>query len=463
LTETNQPVLTVSEFLDSAKTLLESRFAQVAIRGEITNFKVASSGHMYFSLKDAKGRIDCAFFRGFNQGLAFKPEDGLQVVMGGTAGIYEARGQFQVTVRWMEPQGLGGLQLAFEQLKRKLQAEGLFDESRKRPLPRFPRRVAVLTSGGGAAWQDFLRILESRVGIEEVELYDVRVQGAEAASDITAAFQRIADWPEYDVVVLTRGGGSAEDLAVFNDEAVVRAVAACPIPVLCAVGHEIDHSLCDFAADKRAPTPTAAAEWLAPDKDEMADRLEGISRRLRDALAQVSDKGREDTQALADRLKDFHPLRWLDETRQRVDEASEDIERAFRNSRAMGKERVGRAGAVLARSAPLVRFGMLREKLESGQRTLHQALRHAAKQAESRLSEAKTRLDALHPLAPLERGYALVTRAKDGRVLRSSREVQAGEGVEIRLAKGTLGARVTRVDGAGKPVETTPPLPGLEP
>lgn len=441
-----QPILTVSEFLETSRTILENRFPQVSVCGEITNFKIASSGHMYFSLKDEKGRVDCAFFRGFNQALAFKPADGLQVVLGGTATVYAARGQFQLTVRWMEPQGLGGLQLAFEQLKQKLSAEGLFDAARKRPLPRFPKRVAVITSAKGAAWKDFLRILETRVGIEEVDLLDVRVQGTEAPSDIVDAFQSISDWPEYDVVVLTRGGGSAEDLAAFNDESVVRAVASCPVPVLCGVGHEIDTTLCDYAADKRAPTPTAAAEWLAPGRDEIGSRLEDLTRRLKATLCQTLENAREESKLLAERLAEHHPTRRLDEVRRQVDDLSEDMEQALRHKRALIQERWANVSSRLSRSNPAVRLGPLREKVESGDKNLRQVMGYLCKDTNAVLKGLEGRLEAVQPLAPLKRGYALVTRVQDGKILKSSEGVAIGEKLHIRLGRGSLESEVLEKD-----------------
>ncbi len=440
------PILTVSEFLSASRTLLEDRFPQVSVRGEITNLKVASSGHMYLSLKDEKGRVDCAFFRGYNQALAFKPVDGLQVVVGGTATLYEARGQFQLTLRWMEPLGLGGLQLAFEQLRQRLSAEGLFEASRKRPLPAFPQRVAVVTSAEGAAWKDFLRILETRVGIEEVDLFDVRVQGAEATRDIVDAFQRIADWPEYDVVVLTRGGGSAEDLSAFNQEAVVRAVAACPVPVMCAVGHEIDTTLCDFAADKRAPTPTAAAEWVAPGREEMEDRLRELARRLTVSMRRALEEGQDSVGDLAERLAEGHPSGRLDEMRRRVDELSEDLGLAFKNGRVSLRERFSKAAALLARTRPLDRSHALRERLGIEDKGLRRNLSLIVRDASSRLRALEGRLEAARPDAPLKRGYAWVTRASNGELLRSAEEVAVGEALRIRLARGSVDADVTGKD-----------------
>ena len=267
--------------------LLESKFPKVLVQGEINDFKHHSSGHMYFSLKDEKGVLKCAFFKGNNQGLAFKLENGMKVIAGGFLSIYQGYGQFQMNIQLVEPQGIGGIQIAFEQLKKKLTEEGLFDPLKKRPLPRFPRRIAIITSAQGAALQDFLKILATRVGIEDFDIYDVKVQGKEAPLEIITAIKKVTEIKIHDVLVITRGGGSQEDLAAFNDENLVRAIAACSIPTICAVGHEVDFSLCDFAADLRAPTPTAAASMLAPGREEVESVLQNLKLRLNKVLADL--------------------------------------------------------------------------------------------------------------------------------------------------------------------------------
>ncbi|HXL72904.1 MAG TPA: exodeoxyribonuclease VII large subunit, partial [bacterium] len=267
-------IYSVTELVQTARALLEAKFAYVLVQGELGRFTKHPSGHMYFDLKDEKSLISCAFFKNSNQALTFQPETGLHVIVGGVLTLYEARGQFQMNVRMMEPKGLGGLQLAFEQLKRKLMLEGLFDESRKKTIPIFPKRVALITSPSGAAIQDFMKILETRVGIEEVDLFPVKVQGAEAPAEIKQAIEEVSGLGKYDVVVITRGGGSLEDLAAFNEEGVVRALADCLVPTVSAVGHEADFTLCDFVADRREPTPTAAAAHLAPGHDEVKQQFD---------------------------------------------------------------------------------------------------------------------------------------------------------------------------------------------
>src|SRR5258708_28048287 len=233
-------IYSVSELLQTDRLLLEAKFPRALVQGEITDFKHHSSGHMYFSLKDEKGVLRCAFFKGNNSALSFKPENGMKVVAGGLLTIYQGYGQFQMNVQLLEPQGVGGLQLAFEQLKKKLGEEGLFDPARKRLLPKYPKRIAIVTSAQGAALQDFLKILATRVGIENFDIYDVKVQGKEAPGEIISALREISEKEEHDVLVLTRGGGSQEDLAAFNDEGVVPALASSSLPSICAVGHEVD-------------------------------------------------------------------------------------------------------------------------------------------------------------------------------------------------------------------------------
>ena len=275
-----KPIYSVTEILQTARALLEAKFPYVLVEGEISEFTLALSGHMYFKLKDEKCGLPCAFFKGSNQALAFKPEIGMKVIAGGVLTLYERDGKFQLNVRTLEPKGLGALQLAFEQLKKKLMLEGLFDEDRKKPIPEQPHRIALVTSPIGAAIQDFMKILENRVGIDEVEIFPVKVQGGEAPFEITAAIEEVSRRKEHDVLVVTRGGGSLEDLAAFNDEAVVRALADCSIPTISAVGHEVDFTLCDFVADRRErPRPRQRPDF-GTGEIQVQQQLENLSHRL---------------------------------------------------------------------------------------------------------------------------------------------------------------------------------------
>jgi exodeoxyribonuclease VII large subunit len=329
-----------------------------------------------------------------------------------------------MNVRMLEPKGLGGLQLAFEQLKKKLGEEGLFALERKRPLPRFPRKIAVITSLGGAAIQDFLKILRTRVGIEDFEIFDVKVQGKEAPEEIKNAIEEVSRRGGYDVLVLTRGGGSQEDLAAFNDESVVRTFAASPIPTLCAVGHEVDFSLCDFVADVRAATPTQAAGLLAPGRDEMEAELENLAMRLENALNGLVEDKKRDLKEWGRTLQARRPDLLLDQARQNVDSQAESLQQALSNLLKDRKLDVQRMGDFLARSNPLQRLRPYEEKLKG----------------------LEASLKAYHPYAPLKRGYAVVTRKKTGEILKSSKDVARGEKLDIRLWDGSLESKVTSSD-----------------
>lgn len=443
-------ILTVTQAVQAARGLLESRFASVAVTGEVTGFKVSGPGHMYFSLKDEKSLLPCVFFRSANAALAFKPEDGLKAVATGTLTLYEVRGQFQLNVRSLEPQGWGAQQLRFEQLKRRLSEEGLFDESRKRPLPAFPRRVALVTSPQGAALHDFHRLLQDRISVESVELFPVKVQGPEAPAEIAQALARAGNDPSFDVLVLTRGGGSLEDLSAFNDEAVVRALAACVVPTICAVGHEIDFTLCDFAADRRAATPSAAAALLGPSRREAMESLADLTGRLGSAVrARIRDGGRQ-TDDLGARLAARDPRRVLEQSRQRLDEACADLDRC---GRAIVEERARALKALataLRLAHPRSRIRPARERLKGMSVALVRSLRVHLRDLGRSLEGAKARLDAYHPLSPLKRGYAVVTRERDGRILRDAAEAPPGERLRIRLHRGELGAKVeSQRRGAG--------------
>lgn len=417
-------IYSVTELVQTARALLEAKFAYVLVQGELGRFTKHPSGHMYFDLKDEKSLISCAFFKNSNQALTFQPETGLHVIVGGVLTLYEARGQFQMNVRMMEPRGLGGLQLAFEQLKRKLMMEGLFEEGRKKAIPAFPKRIALITSPSGAAIQDFMKILETRVGIEEVDLYPVKVQGAEAPIEIRQAIEEVSSLGKHDVVVITRGGGSLEDLAAFNDEGVVRALANCSVPTISAVGHEVDFTLCDFVADRREPTPTAAAAHLAPGHDEVKQQFDHLEHRLREALEnQIKDKKRDLTELLKT-LRDRRPDLLLDQARQDLDYRTDDLKTALENLLKDKQLRLQRMGDFLSRVTPL----------------------QTIKPYQERLRGLEAQLQAYHPHGPLKRGYAIVTEKKSGKILRTPQGLVKGEHLMIQLQKGRVESEVVSTD-----------------
>ena len=413
-------IYSVTELVQTARALLEAKFTHVLVQGEIGRFTKHPSGHMYFDLKDEKCLVSCAFFKGANQALAFQPEQGMKVIVGGVVTLYEARGQFQLNVRTMEPVGVGGLLLAFEQLKKKLQAEGLFEESRKKPVPEHPHRIALITSPTGAAIQDFMKILETRVGIDEVELFPVKVQGEDAPEEIIEAIKKVSNRAEHDVLVLTRGGGSLEDLAAFNDEGVVRALADCSIPTICAVGHEVDFSLCDFVADRREPTPTAAAAHLAPGRDEIQEQLGFLQHRLTEALENLLEGKKRDLEELLKTLKSRRPDLLLDQARQDLDRMVDDLSEALAQSLQDKQLQLQRLSDFLARATPLQMMKPFREKLKG----------------------LEAQLQAYHPHGPLKRGYAIVTLKESGSILRDSAQVKKGDRLSIHVKKGTVESEV---------------------
>ncbi len=420
MTQESPKIFSVSEILQTARALLEAKFSYALVEGEISEFTKAVSGHMYFKLKDERGSLPCAFFKGSNIGLTFKPEIGMKVIAGGSLTLYERDGKFQLNVRALEPKGVGALQVAFEQLKKKLLEEGLFSDERKKPVPEHPHKIALITSPIGAAIQDFMKILETRVGIDEVELFPVKVQGAESPSEIISAVDEVSKRGEHDVLVLTRGGGSLEDLASFNDEGVVRALADCSIPTICAVGHEVDFTLCDFVADRREPTPTAAAAHIAPGIDETGDRLDQLQHRLKEALENLLDGKKRDLKELFTILRDRRPDLLLDQARQDLDYRTEELKDALQNLLEEKQQQVQRMGDFLSRTTPLQVIKPFQEKLKGLQ----------------------AQLQAYHPHGPLKRGYAIVTNSRNGKILRSSNEVKKGDHVTVQLQKGKFESEV---------------------
>lgn len=398
-----RPPLSVSELTRAIKGQLEGEYADLLVEGEVTNYRgPASSGHRYFSLKDAGAQIRCVLFRGSAaRGLAFELEEGQQVLAHGRISVYEPRGEYQLVAERLEPKGLGSLQLAFEQLKKKLEAEGLFSAERKRPLPVYPRHIVVITSPSGAVIRDILHVTARRCPWISITVLPVRVQGEGAKEEIAAALRYASRHlaAEADLVVLARGGGSLEDLWAFNEETVARAIADCKLPVISAVGHETDFSIADFVADVRAPTPSAAAEILSPSKDELGQDLGQLMARAFQALKVLADEKSYRLKAVDERLQRCHPRARLEAHAQRLDELQ------------------GRMGGALKR--------LLTAKREA-------------------LSARAGRLNALSPLAILSRGYAACFDAK-GRLVRAAKELKLGEGIEVRLGQGSVAASVSKI------------------
>ncbi len=433
-----EPVYRVSRLNAEARGLLESGFSAIWVEGELSNLARPASGHWYFSLKDDRAQVRCAMFRQHNLRVQCRPEDGMQVRIRANVSLYEARGEFQLIVRQLEPAGEGALRQAWEELKRRLAAEGLFDERHKQPLPWLPRCIGVITSPSGAAVRDVLHVLRRRFPAIPVIIYPVAVQGAEAPGQIVEALRVAGERRECDVLILTRGGGSLEDLWSFNDEAVARALHACAIPTVAGVGHEVDFTIADFVADRRAPTPSAAAEAVTPDRAELAQRVAVMSQRLVRAGQRLLNEGHTRTRSLEQRLATCHPGRRISQQMQRLDELSLRLERATRARLHLGEQRVQAARAQLRAHSPQRQLRALRDNLAHQRTRLHAAARQAREHAAQRLAVAARALSTVSPLATLDRGYAIARRPADGRVISDAATVNAGEELAVRLARGEL-------------------------
>lgn len=390
-------VYTVSRLNREVRMLLDAGLPALWLEGELSNFSSPASGHWYFSLKDRDAQIRCAMFRARNGGVGFRPKDGQHLMVRGRVSLYEPRGDYQMIVEVMEDAGEGALRREFERLKAKLSAEGLFEAAIKRPLPAMPRRIAVVTSPTGAAIRDILHILARRFPPAIVRIHPVPVQGAAAAEAIVQAIDEASRMGDSDVLILARGGGSIEDLWSFNDERVARAIRRCAIPVVSGIGHEIDFTIADFAADVRAPTPSGAAEIVVPDRRELLAQLGAVSRRLDLAMERRLARAVERREQLAARLQRAHPGVRLRQQVQRLDELDLRLRGAWEN-----------------------RLSRLMHRLQLAQRSL----------------------DAISPLATLARGYAIVT-GPDGVVVQNAARLKIGDEIEARLARGRLKARVT--------------------
>ena len=390
-------IYSVSELTAELKALLENTFTGVWVEGEISNFKHHTSGHMYFTLKDDRGQLRAVMFRGSNRGLQFRPEDGLAVIVFGNVTIYEPRGEYQIYVEYMEPKGLGALQLAFEQLKTRLEAEGLFDPARKRPIPLLPKKIGLVTSPSGAAIRDILQIIHRRFANVQVLIFPVRVQGEGAAAEIVEGIESLNKRGDLDVLIVARGGGSIEDLWAFNEEVVARAIYASQTPVISAVGHETDFTIADFVADVRAPTPSAAAELVISRKAELSQRVDDLFSRLVSHMRYRAERSGERLRSLERHLRLLSPL-----------------------------ERVKRQ----------------RERLREGALALQSSMSHRLALWRGDLRTAAARLDSLSPLAILARGYSVCRRLPDLSILTRAASVAEGERVEVLLHQGGLICRV---------------------
>jgi exodeoxyribonuclease VII large subunit len=394
-------IYSVSSLTAEVKAVLEDGFSAIWVEGELSNFKHHTSGHMYFTLKDAQAQVRGVMFRSSNRLLKFAPKDGMSVLVFGTLTVYGPRGEYQITAEYLEPKGVGALQLAFEQLKTRLQAEGLFDAARKRPLPRLPRKIGIVTSPTGAVIQDMLTILERRFPGLAVLVHPVPVQGKGCAPEIAAAIARLGARADLDVLIVARGGGSLEDLWAFNEEVVARAIAASPIPVISAVGHETDVTIADFVADLRAPTPSAAAELAAAQREELCLRLDELAARAEGAVMAMLAARERHVQMLSRHLALLNPAAQIGRQRERLAALSRRLEAWWEMARRRRRERLG----------------LLAGKLES-----------------------------LSPLAILGRGYSICFSLPERAILTRAADVAPGAEVAVRLHEGELKCVVQRAE-----------------
>ncbi len=434
-------ILTPSQLNTLARDLLESAFPLVWVEAELGNVTRPASGHLYFTLKDARAQVKCAMFKPKSQWLKFVPREGLRVLGRGRLTLYEARGDYQLVLDHLEEAGEGALRRAFEELKARLQAEGLFDEARKRPLPPYPRRLAVITSPSGAAVRDVLSVLARRFPLLEVEILPTQVQGATAAAQIASLVERAGASGRYDIVLVTRGGGSLEDLWAFNDERLARAIAASPVPVVSAVGHETDFSLSDFAADLRAPTPSVAAELLVPNRTDLDTRLQGLQRRLSALQLQSLRQSMQRADRAVLRLQAMRPQARLQLLQRRQQEAHRRLESAWREQLERRRSHLRHAAAVLRATQPQRRLAMLRERLQSLGLRPQAAIARELQRDTLKLRALARSLEAVSPLATVARGYSILADA-EGRLVRSVSQVRPGDPVSARLGDGELKLRV---------------------
>ena len=434
-------IYSVSRLNREVKMLLERGFGGLWLEAEVSNFSRPSSGHWYFSLKDAAAQVRCAMFRQRNMLCAFNVRDGQKVLVRGRIGLFEPRGEYQLIVDHMEDAGLGALQRQFEELCAKLEREGLFAAARKRLLPRLPKRIGIITSPTGAALRDILHVLARRFPATAVLIYPVPVQGAAAAAEIVAALEAAGRRAECDVLIIARGGGSLEDLWAFNDERLARAIVASPIAVITGIGHEIDFTIADFAADVRAPTPSAAAELVVPDAEEWLAAFGRFAARLQRGMRRRLEEHGNRLHWLMGRAALVSPSARLGAQAQRLDELEQSLVRALRRRLLRHRERLAWIAGRAALVSPSTRLTQQRLRLENLHQRLCRAGRHTLNSRREKLQPLIRTLHAVSPLATLQRGYAIVS-IEGGEILRNVAAAKPGVIIEARLAQGKLRAKV---------------------
>ncbi|WP_319783794.1 exodeoxyribonuclease VII large subunit [Oceanisphaera sp. IT1-181] len=446
--ETSTQVYTVTHLNRHARLLLEGELGTVAISGEISNLSTPSSGHWYFSLKDSQSQLRCAMFKGNNRSVAFRPKNGDQVLIFGKVTLYEPRGDYQLVAQTMAPAGEGLLKQQYEALKQRLFEEGLFADSLKQPLPAHPSRVGIISSPTGAALQDILSVLARRAPHLQVIIYPAQVQGEPAAMQLVAALETANRRAETDVLILARGGGSLEDLWCFNDERLIRAMAASHLPIVSAVGHEVDFTLSDLVADMRAPTPSAAAELISRDGNAQQAQYQQWQQRLQQAQRRYLLQSGQLLARLSARLQLQHPRQQLQQQAQQLDQLQSRLQRAFRQRFSQAQQRLGQSKLRLSHQHPAQHLQSRRATLQALQQRLQTQMKTRLARGEHQLALAGSRLNAISPLATLARGYSITlneTNTQNSQVITAASQVQVGDKLRTRLAQGEVVSRVEQV------------------
>ena len=441
---TDREILSVSQLNRQVRQLLATHLPLLWVEGELSNVSVPSSGHWYFTLKDDQAQVRCCMFRNRNMLVRFKPQQGQHVLVRARVSLYEGRGDYQIIAEHMEEAGSGALQRVFDELKQRLAAEGLFNEAHKKPLPKIPQHIAVITSPTGAAIRDVLSVLERRFPSIPVTVIPVAVQGKESAPQIVRGINLANRANLFDVILLTRGGGSMEDLWSFNDEIVARAIFNSDLPVVCGVGHEVDFTIADFVADRRAPTPSAAAEILVPDGDEWLDKFIGFEVLLEEAMQRKLAHLHKHLEHLRQRLR--HPRQRLEQQAQRLDNLELRLQNHVKNLLNHQRHRLAQLQLRMQAHHPQLRLVQMRTRLSTAQVQLHKAQYSYLDRQKLRLATAARMLNTLSPLNTLERGFALVSDAETGQLISEQQQLMPGQRIHTRVARGGFHSIVESLD-----------------
>ncbi len=439
----NKFIFTVSELTRHIKDTLESVYPDVWVEGEISNVRIPSSGHCYFTLKDEKSQMRSVIFRFQNKLLKFVPEDGLKVICRGRIHVYEPRGEYQLLVEVMEPRGVGDLQLAFEQLKKRLQEEGLFDSTKKKSLAVLPQRIAVITSPTGAAVRDIIKVISRRFPNVGLMILPVKVQGDEAPDEIVAALETANEQTDADVVILARGGGSLEDLWAFNTEKVARTIFDATIPVISAVGHEIDFTIADFVADVRAPTPSAAAELVVKEKNELIRHMADTNARLKNVITQAVERNRAAIASLHSHLK--YPVKMITDYQLRLDDIHMRLVQTIPRFIKYKRADILNAKKILLSHAPMHIITRTRTQLQYLAKNLATLIRSAADVKQTLLQTGTMRLNTLNPLYALQRGFSITRGVPSMRIVKDAATLQKDDILQVQFSKGMIDCKVTKV------------------